>query len=472
MKKLSIGLRLTLWYLAIFAVAQAIFGAGMWVILRTHMYDLVDDTLESQVEDLKHFLQAQPKEISLVKLKAEVTEEYDLERPGNFLQVYLGNGEWMYRSAFLREHPLAPSEPNSLKRASFQNHQFGKKKLRFITQRIEVGGIVLVAQNGTVINEVAETLALFRAYLLMFAPLVLLVAAGGGYWLSQRALAPVDAIVQTAHAIRGTNLHSRLAKLNTGDELQRLSDTLNEMLDRIEKAFQRVSQFTADASHELRSPVALVRTEAELALRKSRGEAEYRESLRHILLEAERTTALIEELLSLARADSGRETLNMRPVDLGETLRGLVADWQQVATIRNLQFEKNIAASDAFVLGDETALRRVVNIILDNAFKYTPPPGTVELLLSQQENQAVVMVRDSGMGIAAEEQSKIFERFYRVDKARSRDLGGAGLGLAIAQWIVVQHRGSIEVESTPGQGSIFRVKLPLAASPVQTPTMA
>jgi heavy metal sensor kinase len=472
MRKLSIGLRLTLWYLAIFAVAQAIFGVGMWFILRTHMYDLVDDNLEGQVADLKNYLQAQPKDISLARLKQEVTEEYDLERPGNYLQVYLGNGDWMYRSAFMREHPLTPSEPNSIKRALFQNHRLGKKKLRFITQRIEVGGIVLVAQNGTVIKEVAETLALFRAYLLMFAPLVLLIAAGGGYWLSQRALAPVDAIVQTAHAISGTNLHSRLAKLNTGDELQRLSDTLNEMLERIEQAFQRVSQFTADASHELRTPIALVRTEAELALRRSRGEAEYIDSLRHILLEAERTTVLIEELLSLARADSGRETLNMQPVDLGETLRGLVADWQQVATIRNLQFRDKIAASNAFVLGDETALRRVVNIILDNAFKYTRPPGTVELSLTQQENQAVVMVRDSGVGIAGEEQGKIFERFYRVDKARSRDLGGAGLGLSIAQWIVQQHRGSIEVESTPGQGSVFSVKLPLTASPVQSPLLA
>jgi two-component system, OmpR family, heavy metal sensor histidine kinase CusS len=472
MTKLSIGLRLTLWYLAIFAIAQGIFGAGMWFILRNHMYDLVDDNLEAQVADLKHFLQAQNRDHSLANLKREVSDEYELERPGSYVQIYLGNGEWMYRSAFLREHPLASPEPNSTKRASLENRRFGKKTLRFITQKIEVNGAVYVAQSGAVVDDVIETLDLFRMYLLMFAPLVLVVAAGGGYWLSQRALAPVDAIVQTARDIKGTNLHSRLAKLNTGDELQRLSDTLNEMLERIEQAFQRVSQFTADASHELRTPVALVRTEAELALRKSRGESEYRDALRHILLEAERTTALIEELLSLARADSGRETLNMRPVDLHVTLRTLVADWQQVATIRNLQFQEKIAGPEAFVLGDEAALRRLVNIILDNAFKYTLAPGTVELSLTQHENQAIINIRDSGIGIAREETGKIFERFYRVDKARSRDQGGAGLGLAIAQWIVQQHRGAIEVESTLGQGSVFRVKLPLVASPVQSPLLA
>ena len=472
MKKLSIGLRLTLWYLAIFAVAQAVFGAGMWFILRTHMYDLVDDNLEGQVEDLKHFLQAQKKDIPLAQIKQEVTEEYELERPGSYVQIYLGNGQWIYQSAFLREHPLAAPEPNSVRRAFEQNRRFGKKTMRFITEKLDVNGAVYVAQSGAVINDVVETLDLFRLYLLMFAPLVLLAAAAGGYWLSQRALAPVDAIVHSARAISGTTLSSRLAKLNTGDELQRLSDTLNEMLDRIEQAFQRVSQFTADASHELRTPVALVRTEAELALRKSRRESEYQDALRHILLEAEKTTALIEELLSLARADAGRETLSMRPVDLRETLRGLIADWQHVATIRNLQFHENIATSESFVLADEAALRRVVNIILDNAFKYTPPTGTVELSLTEHEKQAVIIVQDSGIGIAAEEQSKIFERFYRVDKARSRDLGGAGLGLAIAHWIVQQHRGSIEVESTPGQGSVFRVKLPLVASPVQSPLVA
>ena len=209
----------------------------------------------------------------------------------------------------------------------------------------------------------------------MFAPLLLLVAAGGGYWLSRRALSPVDALVRTAREVSGTNLSSRLQKLETGDELQRLSDTLNEMLDRIESAFQRITQFTADASHELRTPVSLIRTEAELALRRSRGEAEYKESLRHILLEAERTTALIEQLLSMARADSGRETLHLQPVDLRQTLRSVVDGWQQVATIRNLQFSASLDAPDFSVMGDETLLRRLADILLDNAFKYTPSPG-------------------------------------------------------------------------------------------------
>jgi len=251
--------------------------------------------------------------------------------------------------------------------------------------------------------------------------------------------------------------------------LQRLSDTLNQMLDRIERAFLRVTQLNADASHELRTPVSLIRTEAELALRRSRDAGEYRESLRHILLEAERTTVMIEQLLTLARTDSGRETLHMQPVNVPQTLASVGEAWRQVAAIRNLQFSAHVPAHDAFVMGDEAALRRVADILLDNAFKCTPSPGSVHLSFEQKSGRAVIAVQDSGVGIAEEDQTKIFERFYRADKARSRDPGGAGLGLAIAQWIVAQHHGSIVVESRPGSGSIFRVEMPAIPAPVSNP---
>jgi heavy metal sensor kinase len=472
MKKLSIGLRLTLWYLAIFAVAQLVFGAGMWFVLRNHVYDLVEDDLEGQVDDLENFLRAQSKDASVAKLQEEFAETYVLEHSGDYLQVYAGNGKWIYRSAFLQQHPLPPVEPAAVSDTSFEDRRLGGRPFRFATHKSQANGLTVTVQTGVSTEDALETLASFRRDLLMFAPLIFLVAAVGGYWLSRRALSPVDSIVQSARAISGTNLNSRLKKLETGDELQRLADTLNEMLDRIERAFLRITQFTADASHELRTPISLVRTEAELALRRTREEADYQESLRHILFEAERATSLIEELLALARADSGRETLHMHPVSLHATLQGMVDSWRQVATIRNLQFSQSLGAFESFVLGDEAALRRVVNVLLDNAFKYTPSPGTVKLSLEQKGDRAVISIADTGIGISAEEQGKVFERFYRVDKARSREMGGAGLGLAIAQWIVQQHRGVILVESEPGQGSTFRVELPLTPAAVQNPLLA
>jgi len=467
MKRLSIGVRLTLWYVAIFAVGELAFGAGMWFILRHNLYDLVDDGLESQVEDLKNFLEAQKKNASVSKLQEEVAESYAIEHSGDFLELYLETGDLIYRSSFLQAHQSILLPPAQIKKTFFRRRDIDGRRFRFVFETLSANGHTYTVEMGAPADDAVETLQLFRTYLLMFAPLLLLIAAGGGYWISRRALSPVDALVRTAREIGGASLDSRLQKLNTGDELQRLSDTLNEMLDRIETAFLRVTQFTADASHELRTPVSLIRTEAELALRRSRGEEEYKESLRHILLEAERTTTLIEQLLALARADSGRETLHMQPVDLRQTLRGVIDGWRQVSTIRDLQFTANIAEQNAFVMGDETLLRRLADILLDNAFKYTPSPGAIRLSLQQQAERAVITVQDSGVGIAEEDQSKIFERFYRVDKARSRSQGGTGLGLAIAQWIVSQHRGSITVESRAGEGATFLVELPMITAPVQ-----
>lgn len=465
MKRLSIGMRLTVWYLAIFALAQIVFGAGMWFLLRHHLIDLVEDGLEDQVDDLHALLQNQGTDPTIERLRHEVSEAYASEHLGNYLQVEDERGEVIYRSEFLQKNPLGLAPLQQTDRAIFVDRRVDGQPLRFISEAIRVNGHVYIVEMGAPDDDVLETLSRFRTYLLMFAPAVFLLAAAGGYWLSRRALSPVDALVGAARDINGVNLKSRVPRLGTGDELQRLSDTLNEMLDRIEVAFLRITEFTADASHELRTPVSLIRTEAELALRRSRNEEEYKASLRNILLEAERTTVLIEQLLAMARADSGRETLHMEPVNLSDTLRSLLESWRQVAAVRDMQFSVTLA-EDQFVVGDAAALHRVVDLLLDNAFKYTPSPGSVRLSLEQQAGNAVIVVQDSGSGIADEEQGRIFERFYRADKARGRDPGGAGLGLAIAKWIVDRHHGSIRVESKTGQGSTFLVELPSISRPV------
>jgi heavy metal sensor kinase len=468
MKTLSIGFRLTLWYLAIFALGELVFGAGMWFILRENLLDIVDDSLESQVEDLKTFLNTRPKDASLAKLQQEVKGTYGIEHPGDFLDLYTEAGELIYRSPFLESHPSVLLPMDQLGDPTYRIRQAEGQHFRFLYEKLSANGHNYIVQIGTTADDAIGTLHLFREYLLLFAAALLLVSGFVGYWISRRALAPVDALVKTARSIRGTNLSSRLQKVETGDELQRLADTLNEMLDRIELAFQRITQFTADASHELRTPVSLIRTEAELALRRSRSDAEYRESLSHILFEAERTTNLIEQLLELARADSGRKVLNIQAVNLNQTLRSIVDRWQQVSAIRNVGFAARIGDGPAFVMGDEALLRRLIEILLDNAFKYTFSPGSVHLSLELHIDSARITVQDSGVGIAQADQNRIFERFYRVDKARSHAQGGTGLGLAIAQWIVLQHCGTITVESRPGEGATFRVELPLTRAPVES----
>src|SRR4051812_5623995 len=275
MKRLPIGLRLTLSYFLIFAVAQLLFGFGMWITLRHNLYDIADDTLENQIDDVQHFLAAQHKDASVAKLQEEVTETYVLEHSGDYLQIRNEQGDWIYRAAFLKTNDaLIPSEAE-LTKPLYEDRKIGGHRFRFLNEVIEVNAWRFIVQIGIPEGDVLHTLNTFRINLLLFAGVILVLSSIVGYWLSRKALAPVDAITKTARNINAANLNNRLEPLHTGDELQRLSDTLNEMLSRIEASFQKISQFTADASHELRTPVSLMRTEAEIALRKSRDVAEY-----------------------------------------------------------------------------------------------------------------------------------------------------------------------------------------------------
>jgi heavy metal sensor kinase len=292
-------------------------------------------------------------------------------------------------------------------------------------------------------------------------PLLLICSAFGGYWISTRALAPVDQITKTARTISAQNLSSRLVVPPTGDELQRLSETLNGMLDRLEAAFKKITQFTADASHELRTPVAVMRTRAELSLRKARSPEEYRDVIAEVLSELEKTSGLIEQLMFLARADSGAETLHFSPTNVSEVLREACHQGSALAEAKQIGFQEQISSDSMWIRGDASSLRRLFLILIDNAVKYTPANGQVEVSLQRNNGYAIAQVRDTGIGIAENDLSNVFERFYRADKARTRELGGVGLGLSIGRWITEVHSGTIEVQSAPGRGSVFQIRLPI-----------
>ncbi len=233
MKKMSIGARLTVWYLLIFAIAQAVFGFGMWFILRQNFRQIADEELRAQVEDLTKFLQAQKKNATVAKLQEEVSEAYIIEHSGDFLQIFDSEGNWIFRADALRQDALVAPDPASLNNSSFSDLQLTGRPFRFITGRIAVSGRVYTVQTGVPMDRMVRTLSLFRRYLFAFAPLLLLAAAAGGFWLSRRALSPVDSLTRAAASISGQNLNHRLDAPQTNDELQRLADTLNQMLARI-----------------------------------------------------------------------------------------------------------------------------------------------------------------------------------------------------------------------------------------------
>lgn len=460
MKNKSIRFRLTLWYTGVLALALLAFGAFSWIAIREVLLHAVDEVLEDRVRGVQRFMENQIGSLSVEEIRDEFKEHSVLGPGGDLFQVCDAQGVWLYRSASLEDASVPIEVPARLAPAGIAADRIYKgATLRLFSRPVIVLGQSYTVQVASLTGEIEEGLVRYRSVLLLLIPAILAVAFAGGWWLSGRALAPVDDLTATARSIGDRNLSQRLPVPPTDDELARLSTTLNQMLDRIESGFRRIAEFTADASHELRTPIALIRTTAELALRKQREPAEYREALREVLHESERTTALIENLLTLARADAGRAQLDLSRFDLAELLGEVSEQAAKLATVKRQTFQYSPAGQPLPVSADSSALRRLFLILLDNAVKYTGEGGSISLVATVHQKRIHVEVRDDGIGIPADDLPRIFERFYRADKSRNRDSGGAGLGLSLAKWIAEAHHAELTVESTAGSGSTFQISL-------------
>ncbi|MEZ4616641.1 MAG: HAMP domain-containing sensor histidine kinase [Caldilineaceae bacterium] len=317
-------------------------------------------------------------------------------------------------------------------------------------------GVLQVALN---LKSVNDTLHLLLVTLLVTIPVIVIVAGSSGYFLAARALQPIDRIIQTARTISAKDLSARLNLATTDDEVGRLAATFDSMLARLEDAFRRERQFTADASHELRTPLAAIQTIIQSTLARPRSPAEYELALHDLQQEAERMRSLSAGLLELARNDTAHQTAVVEPVAIAMVVSDVVESMRSSAEEKGLLLVDEIDPAAATILGDSDALVRLIVNLLDNAIQYTNR-GTITIETQSRSNRYQITFRDTGAGIAAEHLPHLFQRFYRVDPARSRR--GIGLGLAIAQSIARAHGGEIFVESTVGQGSTFTVDLPLA----------
>jgi heavy metal sensor kinase len=306
----------------------------------------------------------------------------------------------------------------------------------------------------------------FLIGLLISAPILLLVSSAGGYWVGRRALKPVDRITTTVQSISIGRLSERLPVTATGDELQRLAATCNAMLDRLEASVDRIHQFTADASHELRAPLSFTRTVAEVALRNPRIDPQSRHAFEEIVAEGAKAAVLLGDMLTLARADANSSDMVWETVDLTDVIANVFEKVKPLADERQLALSLSLDATRSVsVMGDFASLRRLLWILLDNALKYTPVPGRIEVTLNASATEATILVSDSGIGIAQSDLPHIFERFYRTDASRSQ-VEGSGLGLAIAKGIAEMHRGNLFVISEENKGTTFRIVFPLSDSGV------
>jgi signal transduction histidine kinase len=453
--------KLTGWYLGILALGLAIFGVSSWYGMRQISFSTVDEELLDRIHDVGKILQ-QNAGLSRDEVGIELREHVHLDPTADMLQVEDEKGNWLYRSPVLERsaipvHPLTRLDAP----AAFEIVRLGGEPVRFMTAPVVAGGRIWTVQTAESLQELFETLNRFGLLLWLLIPGLLLFAAGGGYWVSRRALRPVDDITAAAESIRIHNLGGQLTVPETGDQLQRLSETLNRMLGRLNESVQRISQFTADASHELRGPVSVIRTTAELALEGERTGLEAREDMTAILMEAERVTRLIDSLLLLARADAEEDGFQREPTDIGNGLRETLEKCRPLAQRQKIQL--NLTSEDAPIIAtcDAEAARRLFFILIDNAIKYTPEGGRVEVRLETRGGSAIVSVADTGIGIAESDLPHIFDRFWRADKVRSRGMGGVGLGLAIARWISQRHRWTLAAESELGVGSRVTVLIPL-----------
>jgi len=438
----SIKLRLTVWYLLVIVVLLAIFSTVAYLMLENTLQKDFDEALQNRVSDLQRNVKLEDSELILI---------YDAN--GNMVQG-LGPGvDYEQIEGVVQRALLGIS--SFMTTSTTEGREVRLYAAPFATDSTTRFAIVV----GRLPVDTDSLLRTFRT-VLQYASLAVIVLAGiGGMFLANRWLKPVDWITGTAREIGEGNLGRRI-NIRRGDEMGRLATTINGMVERLERALTRQRQFTADASHELRTPLAVIQAESSLALDKERTQEEYRKSLELVSQEVKYMTTVINKLLLLARIEAGEEPISLQEVNMKDLLTELAADLELLTRDKGLQLNLG-EMENLSVNGDRVKLRQLFLNILENAIRYTPSGGIISGSLLKKNNTAVATIADTGIGIPPEHLPFIFERFYRVDKARSRAEGGAGLGLAIARNIAKVHGGEIEVESEAGKGSAFHIILPL-----------
>jgi heavy metal sensor kinase len=457
---LSIRWRLTLWNTLGLAVMLLGFAGLIYGLLRHALYEQVDHKLLGALGQLERDTRAVEEPDRRLRYWIYEWREHD-----NLSAVaYDLDGSVRARTEELAADSV-PSAPTTARAADDDSRQLEDRMIPILgRQRVLEGGLPLGDRPVTLVvmaplEEVDHELAELRTVLLTAVPIVLLLSGALGYGLARKALAPMEQLRRSTEEISADHLDRRLPVLNPQDELGRLTETFNALIGRLERSFTEIRRFTADASHELRTPLTAIRTEAEVALARPLGLGEHQQLLGSILEECDRLTRLTDQLLALAREDARAARGAHEPVDLTALVRDVGETMRPLAEVKGLRLWVE-ANGPARAHGDAGRLREVFFNLLDNGIKYTPEGGQVAVRVGRNGSEVLVTVQDTGVGIPPEHVSHVFDRFYRVDRARSRAEGGTGLGLSIARSIVVAHGGRIDLASTPGQGTTCTVRLP------------
>ncbi len=458
---MSVRVRLTLWYSGMLATLLVAYAAGVYAWTRHDALRRIDAEVVSDLEEIESIVginsagefllpsdleDQDPDELKLVAL-FDADGELQLRLPPDQAPTTV-TGDWQATTG----HPITATRTDGT-------------RVRVQRTTVDLDGLPFCLEVGHSIDAIDAELAQLALVLLLCIPIGVSLAAAAGWFLAGRALAPVDRLAEQARRITAERLSERLPIAHPNDELGRLAAAFNEMLERLDASFEQLRRFTADASHELRTPLTAMRLVGENALRHGNLPVATREVVGSMIEEVDRLARLVDDLLQLARADSGQEAPRLEPCDLATIARDVTEQLGVLAEEKRLVLHLEAPATAA-VLGHPVLLRQALQNLIDNAIRHSPEGSEVRVAIVLEADAVRVTVADHGSGISAEHRTRIFERFYRVDAARARAHGGAGLGLAIAKWIVDAHRGRIDViptnGTTPGHppGATFRIELP------------
>lgn len=465
MRARSIRFRLTTWYASLLAALLLLFGVFIYFTLQQFLERSLRDTLAKEAQTIGENLIRNVDQTGDAYVVTELEEHFAPRITGQFLRVTRAGGSVLYQSSPPESGAFDPSEvtpgragaPQRWREEHLRN---GGELLIYSMPFADRAGGKYLLEAGAPYEQVERVLQSLLLSLGIAFPLIVAVAIGGGYLLMRNSLKPLDEIATTVERITSRSLNERLPVVPTRDELERLSVSLNRMMARLEEAFHHIDRFSADASHEIRTPLAIIRGELEAAVQAMGLAPELRETLGGALEEAERLSRIVEQLLEMSRLEAGEALIERTCFDFTEMTRTTVDQMRLLAEEKNLQLRFE-GSEPLEVEGDRIRLKQVVVNLVDNAIKYTAPGGLVSISTFPLNGKAILEVADTGVGIPAEALPQIFDRFYRVDKARSRQLGGAGLGLAIVKSVCAAYGGTVTVRGAEGKGAVFRVELPM-----------
>lgn len=462
---LPIKWKLTLWYSLILALILIVFSSGVYIYFKNSLQKSIDAKIKSIADVLSSSILETHGANVFSNFERYLEDVLGKKPKGKFIQIMDSSGRIGAKMSDIDTENL-PTSFTSLERALkgevvYETIEYQSKyRVRTVIVPImDKNKITSIVQVGTSLEDFDETMKRLLIIFLISIPTSIAITTVSGYFLARKALKPVDKIRRAAIKISSSNLDERIDIGEKKDELARLATTFNDMIERLKDSFHRINQFSIDVSHELKTPLTILKGETEVALRKDRDTSEYKKILKSNLEEIDRMTKIIDDLLLLSKAETNNIVISKEDIAIKDLIVDICMNMEIFAKNKGVELILG-HIDDVNLKGDEIKLRRMLSNIIENGIKYNLDGGKVEVYSSLNNGYINIYIMDNGIGIPESDLKFIFDRFYRGDKSRKRETG-SGLGLSISKWIAEAHKGTIEVKSAPSEGSVFIVKLPL-----------